>query len=276
MKSPATLILVVGVTLCVVGDGMAGDACGGGEPRSCWQIGTTPGCADRNCCTAVCAFDSFCCDVEWDSICRHNAVQLCAPPTPSNDRVSGAIEVTPGSFEVCTVGATDSADTALSKGCGGMLGSDIRRDVWFRFAAARHGTARLSSCPDAATGVYSEFDPIVVIRTEAGLEVACNDEMPDCGGYAEVEWSVRAGDAFLLQVGGHDSFVGYGRFLLEEDGVLPPPPCPADLTGDGFVSAADITTLLSGWGTPFGDANGDGLTNAQDITTMLGAWGPCP
>jgi hypothetical protein len=87
---------------------------------------------------------------------------------------------------------------------------------------------------------------------------------------------VRAGDAFLLQVGGHDSFVGYGRFLLEEDGVPPPPPCPADLTGDGFVSAADITTLLSGWGTPFGDANGDGLTNAQDITTMLGAWGPCP
>jgi hypothetical protein len=42
------------------------------------------------------------------------------------------------------------------------------------------------------------------------------------------------------------------------------------------VNALDIATLLSGWGTPFGDATGDGLTNAQDIAAVLSAWGACP
>jgi hypothetical protein len=54
------------------------------------------------------------------------------------------------------------------------------------------------------------------------------------------------------------------------------PACASDLDGDGNVSAADLATLLSAWGTPAGDTNGDGTTDAQDIATLLGAWGSCP
>jgi len=53
-------------------------------------------------------------------------------------------------------------------------------------------------------------------------------------------------------------------------------PCPADLTGDGFVDAQDIASLLSGWSTAAGDVTGDGATDAQDIAALLSAWGSCP
>jgi len=56
-----------------------------------------------------------------------------------------------------------------------------------------------------------------------------------------------------------------------------PPACPSDLDGDGQVAAADITILLSAWGSanPAADINGDGFVDAQDIAALLSAWGPC-
>jgi len=276
MKSLLTMTLAAGVALFGVDGAMAGDACGIDSARSCFRIRSTPGCSDAGCCTAVCSFDSFCCDVEWDSICRHNAVQLCSPPAPANDRVAGAEPIRAGLFEVCTIGATDGADNVLPKGCGGMFGNQIRRDVWYRFTATHDGIARLTSCPSAAADVFSEFDPIVIVCSEAGERIACNDERPDCGIYAELEWETRAGRSYLVQIGGHDAFVGFGRYLLEQEGVVPPPACPADLSRDGMVGAQDITILLSSWGMPGGDVTGDGMTNAQDITAMLSAWGACP
>ena len=52
--------------------------------------------------------------------------------------------------------------------------------------------------------------------------------------------------------------------------------CPADFNADGFVTAADLSTLLGAWGTPAGDIDGDGNTSAADLSTLLGAWGACP
>lgn len=51
--------------------------------------------------------------------------------------------------------------------------------------------------------------------------------------------------------------------------------CPSDLSGDGLVGGADLTLLLSGWGTASGDVTGDGSTNGQDLGALLGAWGNC-
>ena len=53
-------------------------------------------------------------------------------------------------------------------------------------------------------------------------------------------------------------------------------PCPADLDGDGVVSASDLSALLGAWGTIDGDVDGDGTTNAADLSAVLGAWGACP
>ncbi|MEC9372516.1 MAG: integrin alpha, partial [Planctomycetota bacterium] len=57
----------------------------------------------------------------------------------------------------------------------------------------------------------------------------------------------------------------------------PPPPCPADLTGDGLVNAADLAALLGAWGETNNPADIDmsGAVNAADLGALLGAWGPC-
>jgi hypothetical protein len=54
-----------------------------------------------------------------------------------------------------------------------------------------------------------------------------------------------------------------------------PPPCPADLNGDGSVDGADLGLLLGAWGGPDGDLNASGSTDGADLGLLLGAWGPC-
>jgi hypothetical protein len=51
--------------------------------------------------------------------------------------------------------------------------------------------------------------------------------------------------------------------------------CPADLDGDGSVTAADLSTLLGAWGGAGGDIDGDGVTTAADLSALLGSWGLC-
>lgn len=58
-----------------------------------------------------------------------------------------------------------------------------------------------------------------------------------------------------------------------------PPPCPADLDGDGEVGPFDLATLLAAWGpcpacSP--DFDSDGEVGPFDLATLLAAWGPCP
>ncbi len=54
--------------------------------------------------------------------------------------------------------------------------------------------------------------------------------------------------------------------------------CAADLNGDGMITAVDLATVLSHWGTsiPECDLNGDGDVSAVDLAIVLSFWGPCP
>lgn len=60
------------------------------------------------------------------------------------------------------------------------------------------------------------------------------------------------------------------------------PPCPADLNGDRAVNTADLTVLLSAFGSVVSpgtgaDVNNDGAVNTADLSLMLGAFGgTCP
>jgi 5'-nucleotidase/UDP-sugar diphosphatase len=49
---------------------------------------------------------------------------------------------------------------------------------------------------------------------------------------------------------------------------------PADVNGDGVVSALDVSIVLANWGLANrpGDADGDGLVSASDIAFVLSAW----
>lgn len=71
----------------------------------------------------------------------------------------------------------------------------------------------------------------------------------------------------------------YNALLFIGTTVVPPAPCPADLTGDGMVGAADLAQLLGSWGPCAGcpaDLTGDGNVGAADLALLLGSWGPCP
>jgi len=56
-----------------------------------------------------------------------------------------------------------------------------------------------------------------------------------------------------------------------------PPVCPADLDGDEQVGSADISYLLSAWGTAdaAADLNDDGTVSSADLAFLLSAWGAC-
>lgn len=54
--------------------------------------------------------------------------------------------------------------------------------------------------------------------------------------------------------------------------------CPADFNDDGAVGGADLSLLLTAWGStdPERDLDGDGITGASDLGSLFAAWGPCP
>ncbi|MCH7701439.1 MAG: hypothetical protein IID37_07100 [Planctomycetes bacterium] len=73
--------------------------CGEGNGDCCDPLGNgTPGCDDVACCEAICAADSFCCDISWDGICASAAQKSCAVCEP--------IECDPpcGEGEICDDG----------------------------------------------------------------------------------------------------------------------------------------------------------------------------
>jgi hypothetical protein len=58
------------------------------------------------------------------------------------------------------------------------------------------------------------------------------------------------------------------------------PVCPADIDGDGAVSASDLVDVLLAWGDcPNGncpaDVDGDGVVGVDDLTEIILAWGVC-
>ncbi|MFM7052727.1 MAG: hypothetical protein ACKOYN_11455, partial [Planctomycetota bacterium] len=65
------------------------------------------------------------------------------------------------------------------------------------------------------------------------------------------------------------------EFVVSAIECVQAPACPADFNSDGFVNAADLSTLLNSWGGAGGDLNADGVTNAADLSALLNAWGAC-
>jgi hypothetical protein len=64
------------------GDGGSGDGGGGTPVSNCCVPNGGIGCDNPACQAAVCAIDSFCCNVAWDSICADEAAGFpeCACP----------------------------------------------------------------------------------------------------------------------------------------------------------------------------------------------------
>jgi hypothetical protein len=114
--------------------------CGDPAAGNCKEVHPNPGCADFDCCNAVCEVDPFCCIVTWDFACTRATEQLCSINPACGNPGSGSCFVrhpTPGCEDagccgrVCTfdplccelIWDQDCADLAVSicTDCGDTL-----------------------------------------------------------------------------------------------------------------------------------------------------------
>ncbi len=71
-----------------------------------------------------------------------------------------------------------------------------------------------------------------------------------------------------------ESAAFYARIMQE---IILPGDCAGDLNRDGAVDAADLLSVLSGWGTAAApaDVTGDGVADGLDLLRILSNWGGC-
>ncbi|MCP3904860.1 MAG: hypothetical protein GY715_14635 [Planctomycetes bacterium] len=82
-------------------------------------------------------------------------------------------------------------------------------------------------------------------------------------------------------MGPTNAFDGFSGWNLDDIEIWAdePPPCPADLSGNGVVDFADILAVIGAWGPCVGcpqDVDGDDMVAFSDILAVIGAWGACP
>lgn len=73
--------------------------CGAGGPAvTCCLGGDWTGCNDAECCTAICAYDPYCCDQAWDANCSNLArlnCSVCLAPDCNGNEVNDSVEFGP-------------------------------------------------------------------------------------------------------------------------------------------------------------------------------------
>ncbi len=202
-----------------------------------------------------------------------NVYVVVTPPPPANDECQGATAVTVGSTTFNSTDATDSPFTIPSTCTADATGA-IAKDVWFDYLATCTGITTVTTCGSAG------FDSRIVIYTASSLcpsqstaVAGCNDNTTGCAnGTSTATFSGLTGNHYHIRVGGATAG-GSGSITISC--VVN---CPADLDGDLFVDAADLTVVLAAWGStgPTGDVNGSGLVDGLDLSVILAAWGACP
>ena len=202
-----------------------------------------------------------------------NVYVVVAPPPPANDECEAATAVTLGSTSFNSTDATDSPYT-IPTACTLNASGAIVRDVWFDYQATCSGLTTVSTCGTVG------FDSRIVVYTASSLcptqstgVAGCNDDTAGCAnGTSTATFSALVGNHYHIRVGGATAG-GAGSITLACTVN-----CPADLDGDLFVDAADLTVVLAAWGSvgPTGDVNSSGLVDGLDLAVILASWGSCP
>ncbi len=246
------------------------DSCG--NEGDCLEPRADAGCADADCCAAVCEIDPSCCEWEWDSSCAVQAAATCGGPPPINDACADAIDAPLGRTPFRQLLATPDGPTEW---CGPE--GDASGDVWFRHRVQCEGTLFIGTCNSA------DFDTVLeVFRGDCtgGLEsVGCVDDSAGCGlgsSLLELE-DASCGETLLIRVMVGEDPGGNGDLVVDCFGSTCP--CPGDLDGDGEVGGSDLGLLFVQWG-PCGkgctaDLDGDGVVGGSDLGLLFVGWGGC-
>lgn len=243
------------------------DTCGLPTCGDCFLANGSQYCSDTcngkdcaGCCQTICAFDSYCCNTDWDAFCVAEAEEFCAcepEQIPVNDNCEDAIDIGEGVFEFSTVcGTHDGDDSAQSSCWDGFTG--ITADVWFRYTATITGGVRVNTCGgqadfDAKLAVY---DGCVCPLTEDML-IECNDNA--CGDGSEVIFEVVEGNCYMIRVGGgYLSPSGSGTFTIEPIGAPANDNCASatPINLNQFVQFNNFEATVDGSPSPVCDFNG--------------------
>lgn len=247
------------------------------DAGDCFVFHKGVGCNDVECCQETCAIEPLCCSLQWDDTCVQTAISLCAPP-PANDFCENATVVTEGSTPFTTFAATASGPTVPAV-CN--EGVDVNtKDIWFRYTPAKDAVVSFTTCGAALT-----FDSAMAVY-KAGSNGCANMTLLSCDDDASgaclpsfasrVQVGVDCGVTYLIRIGG-DYGEGTLTISFVTSGPACPPPCVADLDGNGNVGPTDLGILLGAWGgTGAADLDGNGSVGPTDLGILLGAWGNCP
>jgi len=187
---------------------------------------------------------------------------------PANDECANAVAITAGSTPFNTFGAT-----GITVACLKFNNQNIYNDLWYSYTPEGSGNCTISLCGASYDSKIAVFDGC------SGTLIACNDDSATCGAgslQSELSFTPTCGTTYVISVGAFGAAgFGSGNINLTQEGTCGSA-CPADIDGDGFVSAADLSALLGNWGNSgAGDIDGDGFVNAADLSLLLSAWGPC-
>lgn len=226
---------------CVATAAALCDGCGDPTSGSCCEAHAAPFCNDAVCCDAICAFDPFCCDVEWDSICVEETL------TSSSCGCDPCLVSTESCFsEHAAPGCADSAC------CTQVCGSDPSCcEITWDSACKDAANVTCGGCGGVGAGSCYCPHP----------NTGCND--------ASCCRDVCESDPFCCTNAWDAICASEANSLCN---------CPFDADVNGVIDAADLAVFLGAWGTnfcPF-DADHSGTVDGADLAVLLGAWGNCP
>jgi len=203
-------------------------ACADAE-GSCAEPHPTPGCDDASCCSTVCDFEPFCCDVEWDDFCVASAIKLCGiyvyecpnnPSAPANNCPTDPIVVESG--DVVAFDTTLADTVGPEADCGsGKNDTQIHSDLWYQFTTPSSGGVLTASTCSTATfdtkiGIYAIGDGTFEPSDLPNLPFACNEDGTDCGNFTSLlEVILVADTTYLVRLGGYLFETGTGTISFE-------------------------------------------------------------
>ncbi len=224
--------------------------------HDCLTVGS-PGCTDTDCCLTICAFDPFCCAVEWDVMCVDEASvsPACTGASYSCAGVESGVanDCAPYCLELAPFSSV-AFDTSNATTDGPPTDCDYGKDIWYCVMAPGIGQLT-ASVSDAA------FDPIVALY-DVGANTAFDpDQLAEfllqCGN-ARTDGdetitlrTTKAGAVYLIQVAGAASSLpgqmpgsGTGTLRVRFDVPLfstgPTAPALYDAAGAGAFSLSDM------------------------------------
>jgi hypothetical protein len=197
----------------------------------------------------------------------------------ANDNCASAQAVGDGAYGYNNCGANTDGP-AEPENCNFFSEPNIGSDLWYRYTAPVTGVAIAALCNsayDTDLAIYGSSCPVA-----SGSVLGCNDDdnsvhCTSSGLHSWVQWSVNAGQQYLVRVGGYSTSTGAGLLTLSSQavggcgsqdfdcdgdfgtdadieaffrclgGTCPAAPCPgsSDFNGDGdFGTDADIEAFF--------------------------------